>query len=91
MRNAIHVLAQLGQLKLMAIGELISEDGLSLTITHAAEVFGISRKALSTIINGRAGINPEMAIRLSISLKTSPESWLNMQQNYGALKKTEKH
>jgi len=64
------------------IKEIIGEDGLNLTITDAAEAFGISRKTLSTIINGRAGISPEMAIRLSISLKTSPESWLNMQQSY---------
>jgi addiction module HigA family antidote len=42
----------------------------------------VSRKALSGILNGRAGISPEMAVRLSIAFSTSAESWLNQQLQY---------
>lgn len=40
---------------------------------------GISRKTLSAILNGRSGVSPEMAVRLSIAFGTSAESWLNLQ------------
>jgi addiction module HigA family antidote len=55
---------------------------LGVTITQAAEALGVSRKTLSTILNGRAGISPEMAVRLSIAFGTSSESWLNQQTQY---------
>jgi addiction module HigA family antidote len=55
---------------------------LGLTVTAAAEALGVSRKTLSAILNGKAGISPEMAIRLSIAFATSPESWLNQQSQY---------
>jgi addiction module HigA family antidote len=42
----------------------------------------VSRKTLSGILNGRAGISPEMAVRLSIAFNTSAESWLNQQLQY---------
>jgi addiction module HigA family antidote len=42
----------------------------------------VSRKALSSILNGHTGINPEMAVRLSIAFNTSAESWLNQQLQY---------
>jgi len=57
-------------------------EPLSLTVTDAAEALGISRKTLSAILNGRAGISPEMAVRLSIAFGTSAESWLNLQTQY---------
>ncbi len=57
-------------------------DPLDLSITDAAKGLGVSRKTLSTIINGKAGISPEMAIRLSIAFNTSSESWLNQQLQY---------
>lgn len=57
-------------------------DPLGVSITDAAKALGVSRKTLSTILNGRAGISPEMAIRLSIAFGTSPESWLNQQMQY---------
>ena len=44
--------------------------------------FGVSRKTLSAILNGRAGISPEMAIRLSIAFSTTAESWLHQQVQY---------
>ena len=66
-------------------GEIIRElclEPLNISVTDAAESLGVSRKTLSSILNGRAGISPEMAIRLSIAFDTSPESWLNQQSQY---------
>ena len=57
-------------------------EPLNMTITDAAKSLGVSRKTLSGILNGRAGISPEMAIRLSIAFDTSAESWLNQQLQY---------
>ena len=57
-------------------------EPLELSITEAAEGLGVSRKTLSAILNGRAGISPEMALRLSMAFNTSPESWLNQQSQY---------
>jgi len=57
-------------------------EPLNLTVTDAAQSLGVSRKALSSILNGRTGISPEMAIRLSIAFDTSAESWLNQQLQY---------
>ena len=57
-------------------------EPLGLTVTAAAEALGVSRKTLSSILNGRAGISPEMAIRLSIAFGTTAESWLNQQSQY---------
>jgi addiction module HigA family antidote len=55
---------------------------LGLNITDAAKGLGVSRKTLSAILNGRAGISPEMAVRLSMAFGTSSESWLNHQVQY---------
>jgi len=66
-------------------GEVLRElciDPLGLSVTKAAEGLGVSRKTLSAVLNGRAGISPEMALRLSIAFDTSPESWLNQQTQY---------
>lgn len=66
-------------------GEIIRElclEPLGVSVTEAAESLGVSRKTLSAILNGRAGISPEMAIRLSIAFDTSPESWLHQQSQY---------
>jgi len=66
-------------------GEVLRElclEPLDLTITDAATGLGVSRKTLSSILNGRAGISPEMALRLSIAFDTTPESWLNQQAQY---------
>lgn len=66
-------------------GEVLSElclKPLGLTVTEAARALDISRKTLSAILNGRAGISPEMAIRLSMAFDTSAESWLNQQVQY---------
>ncbi len=66
-------------------GEIIKKlclEPLGLSVTEAAEALGVSRKTLSSILNGRTGISPEMAIRLSIAFDTTPESWLNQQVQY---------
>lgn len=55
---------------------------LGVTVTEAARSLGVSRKMLSGILNGRAGISPEMAVRLTIAFRTSAESWLNQQVQY---------
>ena len=57
-------------------------DPLGLTVTDAAKGLGVSRKSLSGNLNGRAGISPEMAVRLSIAFDTSAESWINQQTQY---------
>ena len=66
-------------------GEILRElclKPLDLTITDAARALGVSRKTLSAVLNGRAGISPEMAIRLSIAFDTTAESWLRQQIQY---------
>jgi addiction module HigA family antidote len=66
-------------------GEVIRElciKPLGLTVTETAAALGISRKALSELLNGHTGISPEMAIRLSIAFDTTPESWLTQQMQY---------
>jgi antitoxin HigA-1 len=75
-------------------GEIIKElclEPLDLTVTRAAEALGVSRKTLSAILNGHAGISPEMAIRLSIAFDTSAESWLNQQLQYDLWRARQEH
>ena len=55
---------------------------LGLTVTQAAAALGVSRKTLSSILNARAGISPEMAVRLSLAFGTTAESWMNQQVQY---------
>ncbi|MGA2439732.1 MAG: HigA family addiction module antitoxin [Tepidisphaeraceae bacterium] len=66
-------------------GEVIRElclVPLGLSVTRAAKALGVTRKSLSELLNGRSGVSPEMAIRLSIAFKTTPESWLSQQMQY---------
>ena len=66
-------------------GEVIKEvcfGPLGLSITEAAKNLGVSRKALSELINGKTGISPEMALRLAKAFNATPESWLTQQINY---------
>ncbi|EED35567.1 addiction module antidote protein, HigA family [Luminiphilus syltensis NOR5-1B] len=63
-------------------GEVLRElciEPLGLSVTAAAAGLGVSRKTLSAILNGRAGISAEMAIRLSMAFDTTAESWMNQQ------------
>lgn len=66
-------------------GEVLKElclEPLGISVTETAKALGVSRKTLSAILNGRAGISTEMAIRLSLAFDTSAESWLNQQTQY---------
>ena len=57
-------------------------EPLGLTVTATARALLVSRKTLSAILNGRAGISPEMAVRLSLAFGTTAESWMNQQVQY---------
>lgn len=57
-------------------------EPLNLTITDAAGHLGVTRQALNNLVNEKAGISPEMAIRLSKAFGSSPEVWLGMQMEY---------
>ena len=66
-------------------GEVLRElclEPLGISVTDAAKAIGVARKTLSSILNGRSGISPEMAIRLAKAFDTSAESWLNQQVQY---------
>ena len=66
-------------------GEIIKRQCLEphgVSVSDAAQALGVSRKTLSAILNGRAGISPGMAVRLSLAFGTSAESWLNHQTQY---------
>jgi len=63
-------------------GEIIKEDVLEaagINVTEAAKQLGVSRVTLSRLLNGKAGISVDMALRLSQWLGTTPEVWLRMQ------------
>ena len=57
-------------------------DNAGLSVTDAAQALGVGRVTLSKLLNGKSGISPEMAIRLSLALNTSSEMWMNMQSMY---------
>lgn len=66
-------------------GRSIREDclePLGLSVTAGAKVLGVTRQALNNVINGKSGISPEMAIRLSKAFGSTPETWLRMQLAY---------
>ena len=58
-------------------------EPLGLSVTRAAKGLGVTRQALSDLVNERAGVSVEMAIRLSKAFGSSPETWLGMQMAYG--------
>jgi len=66
-------------------GEVLRDlwlEPLGVSITSAAEKLGVSRKTLSKIINGNAGISADMALRLATWLGTTPDMWLGMQAQW---------
>lgn len=66
-------------------GEVIRDlclEPLGLTVTRAAAGLGVTRKTLSQLLNGRSGISPDMAIRLSKAFGRTPEGWLRLQAIY---------
>lgn len=63
------------------IRRAIIED-LGLSITAAARGLEVSRKQLSSLVNGRSGVSPEMAIRLEEGIGSTADAWLQMQLNF---------
>jgi addiction module HigA family antidote len=66
-------------------GRIVRDDclqPLGLTVTSGAKILGVSRQALNNLVNERAGISPEMAIRLAKAFGSNPQTWLRMQSNY---------
>ncbi|MGI8397954.1 HigA family addiction module antidote protein [Rhizobium sp. SA279] len=66
-------------------GELLREEviaALRLSVTDAAERLGMSRVALSRVLNGRAGVSPDLALRLERAGVSTARAWLAMQSNY---------
>ncbi len=66
-------------------GEIVRHEclePLGLTVTRAANGLGVTRQALSDLVNGKAGVSVEMAIRLSKAFGSTPRTWLGMQTAY---------
>jgi antitoxin HigA-1 len=66
-------------------GEILKEMYLSplgLTVTQTAKALGVTRKAFSELVNCKSNISIPMALKLSKAFNTTPELWLNMQQNF---------
>jgi addiction module HigA family antidote len=66
-------------------GRIVREEclqPLGLTVTLGAKILGVSRQALNNLVNQRAGISPEMAIRLAKAFGSTAQTWLRMQSNY---------
>jgi antitoxin HigA-1 len=67
------------------VGEVLRELCLNprkLSVTAAARWLGVSRKALSELLNGRSGLSPEMAVRIAKAFGSTPDHWLRMQMQY---------
>ena len=74
-------------------GEMIKEfcvEPLNLTVTGAAESLGVTRKTFSMLLNGKSGISPEMALRLSRVFGRTPEGWLKLQLQFDLWKAKQK-
>ena len=57
-------------------------EPLGLSVTDGARAIGVSRQALSALVNGKAGVSPEMAVRLSKVFGSSARHWMQLQLNY---------
>jgi len=75
-------------------GEVIRElclEPLGLSVTAGAKALRVTRKTLSELLNGKSGVSPEMALRLSLAFGTTAESWLNQQMQFDLWKARRKH
>lgn len=66
-------------------GRLVRQEclePLSLSVTEGAQALGVTRQALNNLVNGKAGISAEMAVRLAAAFGGSAEAWVRMQANY---------
>lgn len=57
-------------------------EDLGLTVTEAARGLGVTRQTLNNVVNGKAGISAEMAVRLSKAFGSTADFWLRLQMNY---------
>lgn len=67
------------------VGEILREmymEPLELSVTELANQLGVSRQALSRLVNERSGISADMGIRLSKAFETSPDYWVNLAKQY---------
>lgn len=67
------------------VGEILRElylEPLNITVTDAAQHLGVSRQALSRLLNEKSGISPDMALRLAQAFSTTPEYWMNLETQY---------
>lgn len=74
-------------------GEVLKEMHLlpmGLTVTQTAKALGVTRKAFSELVNCKSNISISMALKLSKAFNTTPELWLNMQQNFDLWKAKKK-
>ncbi len=72
-------------------GEVLREylpEGLA--VSEAARRLGVTRQALSALLNGRAGVSAEMALRLEAALGTTAEMWIQMQAGFDLWKARQK-
>ena len=66
-------------------GRIVRHDclePLGLSVTEGAKVLGVTRQALNNVVNGKSGISPDMAIRLTKAFGSTAETWLRMQLAY---------
>src|SRR5476651_506203 len=66
-------------------GEILRElylKPMGVTITQAADALGVSRKHISAIVNGRAPVTPDMAVRLAAAFETEAALWVNLQAQH---------
>ena len=61
---------------------MIAWNPLGLSVTSGAKILGVTRQTLNKIVNGKSGIGPEMAIRLTKAFGSTEETWLRMQLAY---------
>ncbi|NER20301.1 MAG: HigA family addiction module antidote protein [Symploca sp. SIO1B1] len=57
-------------------------EDLEMTVTSTADVLNVARPTLSNLINGKANLSPEMAVRLSKTIGSTPAFWMRLQLNY---------
>ena len=65
-------------------GEIVREclDGLEMNVTEGAAALGVTRTTLSRVLNGKAAVSPEMAVRLSKAFGSTAGFWMRLQMNY---------
>ena len=63
-------------------GQVLREYLDAMTVTDAAARLGVARVTLQRIVNGAAGVSPDMAYRIGAAFGTSPELWAGMQMQY---------